>query len=191
MTALALAAVLSSQVFRLMKGAPQVVLKRAHNFQEIHDQVEQKIVEYANRSVGGGVLCLRSRIAQQPSGCLCLAACPPLHTTLRNTVTTQPEGRCKQSLKCARWCVDMRQDTVNADSCVCVCRGYRALGFGLADGNGSPDAPGTHWEFLGLLPLFDPPRHDTAETIRRCQHMGIGGEQTWERQTVFGHGLQA
>lgn len=32
-----------------MKGAPQVVLKRAHNFQEIHDQVEQKIVDYANR----------------------------------------------------------------------------------------------------------------------------------------------
>jgi hypothetical protein len=52
------------------------------------------------------------------------------------------------------------------------------LGFGLADGNGAPDAPGTHWEFLGLLPLFDPPRHDTAETIKRCQHMGIGGEQT-------------
>jgi hypothetical protein len=37
-------------------------------------------------------------------------------------------------------------------------RGYRALGFGLAEGAGGPDAPGTHWEFLGLLPLFDPPR---------------------------------
>lgn len=72
-----------------------------------------------------------------------------------------------------------------------ACRGYRALGFGLADGNGSPDAPGTHWEFLGLLPLFDPPRHDTAETIRRCQHMGIGGEvtggRTWLGIDVYLH----
>jgi len=23
------------------------------------------------------------------------------------------------------------------------------------------------WEFLGLVPLFDPPRHDTKETIER------------------------
>lgn len=63
----------------------QVVLKRAHNFDEIHESVEKKIVEYASR-------------------------------------------------------------------------GYRALGFGLAEGNGGPDTPGTTWQFLGLLPLFDPPR---------------------------------
>lgn len=66
-------------------------------------------------------------------------------------------------------------------------RGYRALGFGLAEGSGSPDAPGTHWEFLGLLPLFDPPRHDTAETIKRCQHMGIGGARLRARALCSKH----
>jgi hypothetical protein len=33
----------------MMKGAPQVVLKRAHNFSEIEAPVGQKIVEYASR----------------------------------------------------------------------------------------------------------------------------------------------
>ncbi|XP_078433830.1 plasma membrane ATPase 4-like [Wolffia australiana] len=35
------------------------------------------------------------------------------------------------------------------------------------------DAPGGSWEFLALLPLFDPPRHDSAETIRRALHLGV------------------
>ena len=26
---------------------------------------------------------------------------------------------------------------------------------------------------MGLLPLFDPPRHDSAETIRRALHLGV------------------
>ncbi|KAG5407332.1 hypothetical protein IGI04_013451 [Brassica rapa subsp. trilocularis] len=32
---------------------------------------------------------------------------------------------------------------------------------------------GSRWEFVGLLPLFDPPRHDSAETIRRALHLGV------------------
>jgi hypothetical protein len=39
------------QVFRLLKGAPQVVLQRAHNYSEIHQQVEHKITDFANRCV--------------------------------------------------------------------------------------------------------------------------------------------
>lgn len=35
------------------------------------------------------------------------------------------------------------------------------------------DSPGGPWEFLGLLPLFDPPRHDSAETIRRALNLGV------------------
>ncbi|CAK7324780.1 unnamed protein product, partial [Dovyalis caffra] len=31
---------------------------------------------------------------------------------------------------------------------------------------------GSPWEFVGLLPLFDPPRHDSAETI--CRALGLG-----------------
>lgn len=37
------------QVFRIMKGAPQVVLKRAYNYAYIQSEVEHKITEFANR----------------------------------------------------------------------------------------------------------------------------------------------
>ncbi|KAL2633531.1 hypothetical protein R1flu_005010 [Riccia fluitans] len=37
----------------------------------------------------------------------------------------------------------------------------------------SKDSPGGPWEFLGLLPLFDPPRHDSAETIRQALNLGV------------------
>lgn len=35
------------------------------------------------------------------------------------------------------------------------------------------ESAGGRWEFLGLLPLFDPPRHDSAETIRRALNLGV------------------
>ncbi|KAM7459686.1 hypothetical protein LguiA_036680 [Lonicera macranthoides] len=35
------------------------------------------------------------------------------------------------------------------------------------------DSPGGPWQLVGLLPLFDPPRHDSAETIRRALHLGV------------------
>ncbi|XP_018628254.3 plasma membrane ATPase 4-like [Nicotiana tabacum] len=35
------------------------------------------------------------------------------------------------------------------------------------------ESPGGPWLFVGLLPLFDPPRHDSAETIRRALVLGV------------------
>ena len=29
------------------------------------------------------------------------------------------------------------------------------------------------WEYVGLIPLFDPPREDSAETIKTAQDMGV------------------
>ncbi|CAN4085002.1 unnamed protein product [Withania somnifera] len=37
----------------------------------------------------------------------------------------------------------------------------------------SKESPGGPWQFVGLLPLFDPPRHDSAETIRRALNLGV------------------
>ena len=37
----------------------------------------------------------------------------------------------------------------------------------------SKDSPGGPWQFVGLLSLFDPPRHDSAETIRRALNLGV------------------
>ncbi|KAK5584892.1 hypothetical protein RB653_006510 [Dictyostelium firmibasis] len=48
-------------------------------------------------------------------------------------------------------------------------RGYRALGVSV-----SYDAPDFKiWHFEGLIPLFDPPRHDTEDTIKRALEMGV------------------
>ncbi|CAN6570430.1 unnamed protein product [Malus baccata var. baccata] len=44
------------------------------------------------------------------------------------------------------------------------------------------ESAGTPWEFVGLLPLFDPPRHDSAETIRRALNLGLAiGKETGRR----------
>ncbi len=46
-------------------------------------------------------------------------------------------------------------------------KGYRTLGVAQTSGGG--DA----WQFMGILPLFDPPRDDAAETIAQAQAHGI------------------
>ncbi len=44
-------------------------------------------------------------------------------------------------------------------------RGYRALGVAQTDAQGQ-------WQFLAILPLYDPPREDSKATIRTAQEMG-------------------
>jgi H+-transporting ATPase len=45
-------------------------------------------------------------------------------------------------------------------------RGFRALGVAEAKDGGD-------WQFLGVLPLFDPPREDSKETIAAAAKMGV------------------
>lgn len=45
-------------------------------------------------------------------------------------------------------------------------RGFRSLGVARAEGDGP-------WTFLGVLPLFDPPREDAKETIATALAMGV------------------
>lgn len=45
-------------------------------------------------------------------------------------------------------------------------RGFRSLGVARADGDGP-------WRFLGVLPLFDPPRVDAKEIIATAEQMGV------------------
>ena len=44
--------------------------------------------------------------------------------------------------------------------------GYRAIAVARTDESGA-------WHYLGLLPLFDPPRDDSAETIHKASAMGV------------------
>jgi H+-transporting ATPase len=45
-------------------------------------------------------------------------------------------------------------------------RGFRSLGVARADGDGP-------WQFLGVLPLSDPPREDAKATIEAARQMGV------------------
>ena len=45
-------------------------------------------------------------------------------------------------------------------------RGFRSLGVARADGEGP-------WQFLGVLPLFDPPRADARATIATARQLGV------------------
>jgi H+-transporting ATPase len=44
-------------------------------------------------------------------------------------------------------------------------KGYRTLGVARSEDD--------HWMFLGILPLYDPPRDDSADTIQRAKEHGI------------------
>ncbi|XP_021738895.1 plasma membrane ATPase 4-like [Chenopodium quinoa] len=35
------------------------------------------------------------------------------------------------------------------------------------------ESPGGPWQFVGLLPLFDPPRHDSTDTISKALNLGV------------------
>ncbi|XP_072986141.1 plasma membrane ATPase 1-like isoform X2 [Typha latifolia] len=53
-------------------------------------------------------------------------------------------------------------------------RGLRSLAVAYQEvPAGTKDSPGGPWQFIGLLPLFDPPRHDSAETICRALDLGV------------------
>jgi H+-transporting ATPase len=45
-------------------------------------------------------------------------------------------------------------------------QGYRTLGVARRE-------DGDAWQYLGLLPLFDPPRQDSADTIQRAEEHGV------------------
>ncbi|CAN6448072.1 unnamed protein product [Victoria cruziana] len=53
-------------------------------------------------------------------------------------------------------------------------RGLRALGVASQEvPEANKDGAGDPWKFVGVLPLFDPPRHDSAETIRQALNLGV------------------
>ena len=83
----------SGNVFKVSKGAPQVILEMSGNSEEIRSDCEKKIEEFAKR-------------------------------------------------------------------------GYRSLGVARTDSQNK-------WKFEGVLPLYDPPREDSKETIENVHDMGI------------------
>ncbi|KAL5150245.1 ATPase 8, plasma membrane-type [Glycine soja] len=66
-------------------------------------------------------------------------------------------------------------------------RGLRSLGVSRQTvSEKNKESAGESWEFLGLLPLFDPPRHDSAETIRRALDLGVNVKMITGDQLAIG-----
>jgi H+-transporting ATPase len=69
-------------------------------------------------------------------------------------------------------------------------RGFRSLGVARADAQGS-------WQFIGVLPLFDPPREQAKATIATARQMGVsvkmvtGDQVAIARETAGKLGLGA
>lgn len=58
-------------------------------------------------------------------------------------------------------------------------RGFRSLGVARTDAGGA-------WRFLGVLPLFDPPREDSAQTLKTAKEMGIAVKMITGDQLAIG-----
>jgi H+-transporting ATPase len=61
---------------------------------------------------------------------------------------------------------DAAVDDTNAQAIAFARSGYRSLAVARTDPQGT-------WRLLGLIPLADPPRPDSAETIARAEQLGI------------------
>ncbi|KAK3126599.1 hypothetical protein QOZ80_7AG0559170 [Eleusine coracana subsp. coracana] len=66
-------------------------------------------------------------------------------------------------------------------------RGLRSLGVAYQEvPDGRKESPGGPWQFIGLLPLFDPPREDSAETIRKALNLGVNVKMITGDQLAIG-----
>ncbi|KAI3899134.1 hypothetical protein MKW92_019013 [Papaver armeniacum] len=66
-------------------------------------------------------------------------------------------------------------------------RGLRSLGVAYQEvPEGRKESTGAPWKFVGLLPLFDPPRHDSAETIKRALELGVSVKMITGDQLAIG-----
>ena len=61
---------------------------------------------------------------------------------------------------------DITAGAVDREVAEFALKGYRAMGVARTDSNGT-------WRYAGLVALQDPPREDSAETIKTAQSLGV------------------
>ena len=78
------------------------------------------------------------------------------------------------------------EDKARAEKAVndLAAKGYRTLGVART-------ADGDAWQFLGILPLFDPPREDSAETIKQAGEHGISVKMVTGDNTAIAEEISA
>ncbi|CAN7025433.1 unnamed protein product [Brassica oleracea var. botrytis] len=67
-------------------------------------------------------------------------------------------------------------------------RGLRSLAVARQTVPEKKKCSGDPWEFVGGLPLFDPPRHDSAYTIRRASDLGVNISDYYETRLKLSMG---
>ncbi|MCK5113414.1 MAG: plasma-membrane proton-efflux P-type ATPase [Phycisphaerae bacterium] len=114
----------------------------------------------------------------------------PFDPVLKRTegVVTCPDGAVRRFTKGAPQVImgmcDMELDvseTAKKSVADLAAKGYRTLGIAKAEGES-----GDTWKFLGILPLFDPPREDSKETIAAAKDHGIDVKMVTGDNTAIG-----
>lgn len=96
----------------------------------------------------------------------------PVHKKTESTIKDSPDGSFKVSKGAPQVIMEMchldKEASAKAQKSVdeLAGKGYRTLGVARS-------GEGDSWEFEGILPLFDPPREDSAETVAEAREHGI------------------
>ncbi len=110
--------------------------------------------------------------ALQPFKVLHFQPFDPVHKRTESSIEAADGSRFKVSKGAPQVILELcsdADDVVNAvDAAVdgFAARGFRSLAVARSDAGG-------HWRFEGVLPLFDPPREEAAETIAAARAMGV------------------
>ncbi|GJZ28190.1 plasma membrane H+-ATPase [Tanacetum coccineum] len=71
-------------------------------------------------------------------------------------------------------------------------RDLRSLAVAYQDvREGWKESLGGPWQFVGLMPLFDPPRHDSADTIRSALDLGVNVKMITDFCCFYHHSYRA
>ncbi len=96
----------------------------------------------------------------------------PVHKRTEALVTNPEKGQFRVTKGAVQVIVGLAADAGEARQAVdeavqeFAARGFRSLGVARTDDSGQ-------WRFLGVLPLFDPPREDSKETLATASEMGV------------------
>jgi H+-transporting ATPase len=96
----------------------------------------------------------------------------PVHKRTEATVKESEQAEFRVTKGAPQVILALTADTGNLRTSVekaineFAARGFRSLGVARSDEN-------DHWKFLGVLPLFDPPRTDSKSTIATASQMGV------------------
>ncbi|EEE65209.1 hypothetical protein OsJ_20350 [Oryza sativa Japonica Group] len=139
--------------------------------------VDKTLIEVCSKGVDKDMVLLyaarASRVENQDAIDTCIVNMLDDPKEARAGIQEGEQGRAEQIIELCNMAADAEKK-VHALIDSYADRGLRSLGVSYQQvPEKSKDSGGDPWQFIGLLPLFDPPRHDSAETIRRALHLGV------------------